>query len=226
MERGDREDVQSSHCQFGGPRSEAQQAFGVGGLATLQAGQVTATAEQIHVKPLQVLLPQEDLKGKNEISKRIKKMCEKIWSQLFIGCGSAEAAGGEKLLSNNPRLQCRPLEAQHTDSLTNHWNEKSSSAHGSLFKKNFWAKSIDTETNAASLKSSHRRRAQATQIPNIHLFGGSLHTHKHTPIESSHRLLILPKKECFLRRWERICTIELVFVFFQVVFFLYWQRIK
>lgn len=62
MERGDREDVQSSHSQLGGPRSEAQQAFGVGGLAALQAGQVTAAAEQIHVKPLQVLLPQEDLK--------------------------------------------------------------------------------------------------------------------------------------------------------------------
>lgn len=73
MERGDGEDVQPSHGQLGGPRSEAQQPFGVGGLAALQAGQVAAAAEQIHVKTLQVLLPQEDLKGKKEISKRKKR---------------------------------------------------------------------------------------------------------------------------------------------------------
>lgn len=61
MEGRDREDAQSSHGQLGGTRSKAQQAFGVGGFATLQTGQVAPAAEQIHVKPLQVLLPQEDL---------------------------------------------------------------------------------------------------------------------------------------------------------------------
>lgn len=61
MEGRDREDAQSSHGQLGGTRSKAQQAFGVGGFAALQTGQVAPTAEQIHVKPLQVLLPQEDL---------------------------------------------------------------------------------------------------------------------------------------------------------------------
>lgn len=78
MEGRNREDVQSSHGQLGGPRSEAQQAFGVGGLAALQAGQVTATAEQIHVKPLQVLLPQEDLKERKKIVITQLEMCEKI----------------------------------------------------------------------------------------------------------------------------------------------------
>lgn len=61
MEGGNGEDAQSSHGQLGGTRGEAQQALGVGGLAALQTGQVAAAAEQIHVKPLQVLLPQEDL---------------------------------------------------------------------------------------------------------------------------------------------------------------------
>lgn len=61
MEGRDRENAQSSHGQLGGTRSEAQQAFGVGGLTALQAGQVAATAEQIHVKAFQVLLPQKDL---------------------------------------------------------------------------------------------------------------------------------------------------------------------
>ena len=61
MEGGDGEDAQASHGQLGGTRGEAQQAFGVGGFAPLQAGQVAPTAKQIHVKPLQVLLPQEDL---------------------------------------------------------------------------------------------------------------------------------------------------------------------
>lgn len=68
MEGGDREDSQSSHGQLGGTRSKAQQAFGVGGFAALQTGQVAAAAEQIHVKPLQVLLPQEDLtEGRKKI---------------------------------------------------------------------------------------------------------------------------------------------------------------
>ena len=62
MEGGDGEDPQASHGQLGGPRGHGQQPLGVGGLAPLQAGQVTAAAEQVHVELLQVLLPQEDLR--------------------------------------------------------------------------------------------------------------------------------------------------------------------
>lgn len=74
MEGGDREDSQSSHGQLGGTRSKAQQAFGVGGFAALQTGQVAAAAKQIHVKPLQVLLPQEDLtEGEKKSSEKRKR---------------------------------------------------------------------------------------------------------------------------------------------------------
>lgn len=74
MEGGDGEDSQSSHGQLGGTRSKAQQAFGVGGFAALQTGQVAAAAEQIHVKPLQVLLPQEDLtEGRKKKSSEKRK---------------------------------------------------------------------------------------------------------------------------------------------------------
>lgn len=61
MEGRDREDAQSSHGHFGGTWRKAQEAFGIGRFAALQARQVAATTEEIHVKPLQVLLPQEDL---------------------------------------------------------------------------------------------------------------------------------------------------------------------
>ena len=75
MEGRDREDAQASHHQLGGTRSEAQQAFGVGRFAALQAGQVAPTAEQVHVKPLQVLLPQEDL-PQGEKSEQVKWICD------------------------------------------------------------------------------------------------------------------------------------------------------
>lgn len=52
MEGRDRKDAQSAHGQFGGSGGEGQQAFGVGKLATLQAGQVTAKPKQIHVELL------------------------------------------------------------------------------------------------------------------------------------------------------------------------------
>ena len=61
VEGGHGEDAQAAHGQFGGAGGEGQQAFGVGKLAALQAGQVTAEAEQVHVELLQVLFPQEDL---------------------------------------------------------------------------------------------------------------------------------------------------------------------
>lgn len=66
VEGGDREDAQAAHGQFGGARSERQQPLGIGQLASLQAGEVAAEPEQIHVEPLQVLLPQEDLNERGE----------------------------------------------------------------------------------------------------------------------------------------------------------------
>lgn len=65
MEGGDWEYTQSAHCQLGGAGGEGQEAFRVGELASLQAGQVTSKAKQIHVKLLQVLLPQEDLQDES-----------------------------------------------------------------------------------------------------------------------------------------------------------------
>lgn len=65
MEGRDREDPQSSHCQLGGSRGKGQEAFGVGQLPSLQTGQVAPESEQVHVKLLQVLLPQEDLRQKH-----------------------------------------------------------------------------------------------------------------------------------------------------------------
>lgn len=66
MEGRDGEDAQASHCQLCGTWSEAQQAFGIGRLTTLKTSQVASTAEQIYVKPLQVLLPKEDLTEENQ----------------------------------------------------------------------------------------------------------------------------------------------------------------
>lgn len=61
MEGRDGEDAQASHGQLCGTGGEAQQAFGIGRFTALKAGQVASTAEQIYMKPLQVLLPKEDL---------------------------------------------------------------------------------------------------------------------------------------------------------------------
>lgn len=57
MEGGHREDAQASQGSLGGPAGCSQQALGVRQFAALQAGQVTAHPEQVHVKLLQVLLP-------------------------------------------------------------------------------------------------------------------------------------------------------------------------
>lgn len=64
MEGRDGEDAQASHGQLCGTGSEAQQAFGIGRFAALKTGQVASTAEQIYMKALQVLLPEEDLTGR------------------------------------------------------------------------------------------------------------------------------------------------------------------
>lgn len=66
MEGRDGEDTQTAHRQFGGTRCKGQEPFGVGKLSPLQTGQVTSVAEQIHVKLLQVLLPEEDLQNLEE----------------------------------------------------------------------------------------------------------------------------------------------------------------
>lgn len=45
MEGRDREYSQSAHCQLGGARGKGQEAFGVGQLSSLQAGQVAPESE-------------------------------------------------------------------------------------------------------------------------------------------------------------------------------------
>lgn len=67
VEGGDGEDSQASQGGFRGPAGERQQALGVRQLSTLQAGQVASHPKQIHVKPLQVLLPLLDLMGKERL---------------------------------------------------------------------------------------------------------------------------------------------------------------
>ena len=63
VEGGHGEDAQASQRGLAGPAGRGQQALGVGQLAALQAGQVAAHAEKVHVETLQVLLPLLDLKG-------------------------------------------------------------------------------------------------------------------------------------------------------------------
>lgn len=62
VEGRDGEDAQAAHGHLGGAAGEGQQPLGVGQLPALQAGQVTAVPEQIHLELLQVLLPHEDLR--------------------------------------------------------------------------------------------------------------------------------------------------------------------
>lgn len=64
MKGGDREDPQASQSGLRGASCHGQETLGVGELTALQAGQVTAHPEQVHVKLLQVLLPLLDL-GRN-----------------------------------------------------------------------------------------------------------------------------------------------------------------
>lgn len=61
VEGGHGEDAQAAHGHLGGAAGEGQQPLGVGQLPALQAGQVTAVPEQVHLELLQVLLPHEDL---------------------------------------------------------------------------------------------------------------------------------------------------------------------
>lgn len=58
----DGENPQAPQACFGRAAGDGQQALWVGQLAALQAGQVAAHPEQVHVEPLQVLLPLLDLK--------------------------------------------------------------------------------------------------------------------------------------------------------------------
>lgn len=62
---GDGEHPQAPQGGFGRAAGDGQQALWVGQLAALQAGQVAAHPEQVHVEPLQVLLPLLDLKETN-----------------------------------------------------------------------------------------------------------------------------------------------------------------
>ena len=66
MEGGDREDPQAAQCCFGGAAGGGQEALGIGQLPALQAGQITAHAEEVHVEALQVLLPLLNLWGRNK----------------------------------------------------------------------------------------------------------------------------------------------------------------
>ena len=79
MEGRDGEYTQPAHRQLGGARGKGQEAFGVGQLTPLQAGQVAPEAEQIHVKLLQVLLPQEDLRRERD-----KTMHQINWTSRLL----------------------------------------------------------------------------------------------------------------------------------------------
>lgn len=61
MERGNRQDAQPAEGQLGGAAGSSKEALRVWQLPALQAGQVAAHPEEIHVKFLQVLLPLLDL---------------------------------------------------------------------------------------------------------------------------------------------------------------------
>lgn len=69
MKGGDREDPQASQSGLRGASCHGQETLGVGELTALQAGQVTAHPEQVHVELLQVLLPLLDL-GRNRQTDR------------------------------------------------------------------------------------------------------------------------------------------------------------
>ena len=61
VERGNWQDAQPAQGQLGGAAGGSKEALGVRQLPALQAGQIAAHPEQIHVKLLQVLLPLLDL---------------------------------------------------------------------------------------------------------------------------------------------------------------------
>lgn len=209
MERGDREDVQSSHGQLSGPRSEAQQAFGVGRLAALQAGQVTAAAEEIHVKPLQVLLPQEDLKRKKCVKRYVvswlsgrfvrREMWE-CWSCLWRGITQQQpttavgAVGGRTHKLSNKLLKsslCLLL-----DYILKNYRFRVS------IQKQTHVSQVFTSTSS----SDHTHFQASTCLVDCY-------THTHTSRTEPRPFDPSDEGKCFLRRWDAICTTELVFVF-------------
>lgn len=212
MERRDREDVQPSHGQFGGPWSEAQQAFWVGGLAALQAGQVTAAAEQIHVKPLQVLLPQEDLTEKKRwtcdyTTRNVWKAMNTAGYQVVSRggrCGSAGAVCGERLLSSNPLL---PWEAKHTS----YWTRVVICSWITVLKILDWEYQCGNKCTDSKVFTSMSNSGQTTSKPPLVWLIAT-----YTPTKSSQCLSILRKKaNVFSEDGKQFAQLNcLVFFFF------------
>lgn len=61
MERRNGQDAQPAKGQLGGAAGGSKEALGVGQLPALEAGQVAARPEQVHVQLFQILLPLLDL---------------------------------------------------------------------------------------------------------------------------------------------------------------------
>lgn len=69
------------------------------------------------------------------------------------------------------------------------------------------------ETNAPTLKSSHRHQAQASQLPNIRLFCASPLRYRSNQAKvfwssRTRKLAFVVSHDCFLRRWETFCMTE------------------
>lgn len=105
MKRRDGENPQAPQGCFGWPAGDGQQALWVGQLAALQAGKVAAHPEQIHVEPLQVLLPLLDLKNKER--KKKNKLIDRI-----RGLISNDSVCGDWLRGNECK---RSMEKYDTD---------------------------------------------------------------------------------------------------------------
>lgn len=82
VERGDGQDAQPAQGQLGGAAGGSQQALGVGQLPALQAGQVAAHPEQIHVEPLQVLLPLLNLGGQEQSDLKNSEECPQVKQKM------------------------------------------------------------------------------------------------------------------------------------------------
>ena len=65
VEGGHGEDPEAAQHRLGWAAGDGQEALGIGELTALQAGQVAAHAEQVHVELLQVLFPLLDLGSDN-----------------------------------------------------------------------------------------------------------------------------------------------------------------
>lgn len=89
MKRRDGEHPQAAERGFGWTAGGGQQALWVWQLAALQAGQVAAHPEQVHVEPLQVLLPLLDLKETNTHTKKYSIICRfKVLISNYRAVGS------------------------------------------------------------------------------------------------------------------------------------------